>query len=123
MQPRPTRNNPIDTIGWDADIGRHGVAYTLADGSEGAVLWDHALSVAADPVYSARMREHAIRVQLADALDAATEGKSVREVARQLGTSVSQVQRLRGPSATLDGLVRALVMLGCEVNVRVRDAA
>jgi len=119
MQPRPTRRNPIEWIGWDKDIGRHGPAYRLADGSEGAVLWDQALSVADDPAYVARMQEHAMKARLVEALDNATEGTSVRELARKLNTSISQVQRLQGPSATLDGLVHALIVLGHDVHVQV----
>jgi hypothetical protein len=120
MQPRPTRSNPIVEIGWEPDVGRHGPAYELKDGQKGAVLWDHALSVNDDPDYRARVQEHRLRAELQGMLREAASGKSVRQLAKQLGTSTSQVVRLLDPDrgGSLDSLARALFKLGVDLEVR-----
>ena len=120
MQPRPTRANPIVEIGWDPDIGRHGPAYELKSGEQGAVLWDHALSVNEDPDYRARICEHRLRAELQKMLQQAAAGKSVRKLAEELGTSTSQVVRLLDPNrgGSLDALARALFKLGVTLEIR-----
>lgn len=120
MNPRPTVRNPIVAAAWDPDIGRNGVAYRLRNGREGVVVWDQALDANRDPEYLATMQLHRARAAAVTLLRRHTEGMSVREIAKRIGTSTSQVQRMLAgePTASLDAIIRALGLLGVEVEVR-----
>jgi len=124
LSPRPTRRNPIVRHYLDPEVGGQGVAFILKDGSEGVVLWDQALSVNNDPQYVAELQLYKTRMQAFDAFEKASEGRTTRELAKLLGTSTTQVQRIqhRSPRITLDSLVRALAKLGLEVDVKASAA-
>lgn len=82
--------------------------------------------VLSSPDAGAAMRENTLRRKIAAEFEAARleHGLSVRELAERMGTSVSQVQRLRheslGGSLTLRTLCRAAHVLGLAVTVNVR---
>lgn len=120
MDPRPTARNPIVGADWDPDIGHNGVAYRLRNGRVGMVVWDQALDANSDPEYVATMQVHRARASAVMLLRKHTEGMSVRQIAKRLGTSTSQVQRMLAgePKASLDAIIRALGLLGVEVEVR-----
>jgi predicted trehalose synthase len=95
MDPPPSRASDLVEVGFDREIGRHGIVYRLADGREGAVLWEYCLSYNADPAY---IQAALLRRLTAEASRAMAEaGLPKREAARRLGTSPAQVHRLLDP--------------------------
>lgn len=74
----------------------------------------------------AALRENTIRRKIAVEFEAArkAQGLSVRDLAKKMGTSVSQIERLRheelGGSLTLRTICKAAQVLGLAVTVNVR---
>lgn len=84
--------------------------------------------VLGSPDAGAALRENALRRKIAAAFEEArvAEGLSVRELAKKMDTSISQIQRLRhedlGGSLTLRTICRAAQVLGLSVSVNVRPS-
>jgi ribosome-binding protein aMBF1 (putative translation factor) len=82
--------------------------------------------VLADPVARAAAAENALRRKIGTAIETARAERrlSIRNLAKEIGTSVSQVQRLLhrevGGSLTLRTVVRAAQALDLVVDVRVQ---
>ena len=78
-----------------------------------------------DPIACAAARENDIRRRIGQAIEQARrkKGFSVRKLAKEIGTSLSQVQRLRhheyGGSLTLWTIVRACMALDLDFEVLV----
>jgi DNA-binding CsgD family transcriptional regulator len=96
-------------IGWDRDLGRHGVVYRLADGREGAVLWDHCLDYNADPAYVEAAMLRRLTEAATEALVAS--GLAKREIARRLGTSPAQLYRLLDPGNRKKSIAQMIALL------------
>ena len=123
MDPRPRRAADIEAIGFDRAIGRHGVVYRLANGREGAVLWDHCLDYNADPAYV----EQALLRQLTREARASfrASGLAKRDVARRLATSPTQLYRLLDLGQTkksVGQMVALLHVLGRRAEIVIRAA-
>lgn len=116
---RPTPKDPVVDVAPDPELGREGFTYRLASGAEGTVHIDHVLRQCRDPDYE---REEMLQALTVEALQAIrSSGRTKRGLARQLGTSLSQLARLLDAANTrksVDQMLRLLAALGRQVELR-----
>jgi predicted XRE-type DNA-binding protein len=94
----------------------------VEDGRNDSVHLDAVLDYNADPDYMKTVLLHRLTVEALKRME--SSGLSRREIMRRLGTSASQLYRLLDPTNTtksLGQLVDLLQILGCEVDVIVKD--
>lgn len=108
------------------DTETHGcaVGMRLHDGTEEYMPWDQPLALAQDPEFVLRTQLERVLAHIHQTL--ADKHISKRYLARQLGTSDNQIQRLLDPSSlnkNLTQLYRIARVLGIELEWRVHDAA
>ncbi len=122
MEPQPSSDDRVAEIEIDRELGREAVTYTLESGGEGFVHIDQALDYNADPAYLAELLVHRLTLEATRRIEEC--GLSRREIARRLGTSVPQLYRLLEPgrpSKSINQLVKLLNVLGCEVDLVLRE--
>jgi hypothetical protein len=93
-----------------------------ASGVEGSVHIDAVLEYNEDPSYLADLALYRLTQEARTRFE--ISGLSTREVARSLGTSPAQLYPLLDPtnySKSLRQLLWLLYLLGCDVDVEVRD--
>lgn len=120
--PRPTRDNPIVNLYIDPELGNEGFTYTLGSGEEGSVLLDYVFDYNEEPGYMRDLLLYNLTSQALDRLK--TTELSRREIIRRLGTSPAQFYRLidtTNYTKSLDKMVSLLQVLGCEVDLVVRE--
>jgi hypothetical protein len=120
--PVPGPEDRIEEVWIDPEVGREGFTYMLRSGAESTVLADHVLHYNDDPAYVAARLAHELSLEASRRWEEC--GLSVREVARRLGTSPSQIYRLLDPAVQDKGLGKLmglLHVLGAKVDVTVRD--
>jgi hypothetical protein len=120
--PGPSADDRIMDVFVDPEFGREAFTYRLASGAEGTVHIDSVLEYNEDPAYMADLALY----RLTQAAHAQLEksGLSVREVARSLGTSPTQLYRLLDTTnytKSLRQLMALLNLLGCDVDVAVKE--
>ncbi|MBL7033917.1 MAG: hypothetical protein ISR91_07195 [Candidatus Delongbacteria bacterium] len=119
----PTKENPVEKVWVDPDLGDEAFTFKLRDGVEESVHIDHVLEFNRDPQYVAELLLYKLSLEARKRVD--SSGMSNREVIRRLGTSASQYYRLLDPSNTkksVGQLLGLLQLLGCEVDIIVKDA-
>lgn len=126
LDPRPSQTDRIKEIYVDRELDHDGVTYFLESGQEGSVLLEHALSYNRDPAYVASILLYKLTSEANARLD--PSGLSRREIARKLGTSLSQLYRLLDASndkKSAGQMIQLLHVLGADVDVVIkpRDAA
>ena len=122
--PPPSPSDRVAEAWVDAEIGREGFTYTLESGREGTVHVDQVLEYAADPAYRTEMLLYSLTIEAQRRLEHSPLSR--RELIRRLRTSASQFYRLLDPANTrksLGQLVALLHLLGCQVDVVVRERA
>lgn len=120
--PGPTSEDPLAEVFIDDELGREGFTYTLASGRKGSVHIDHVLEYNEDPGYLRDLLLHRLTVEAKRCLGESALPR--REVIRRLGTSPAQFYRLidtANSSKSVDGVLDLLDVLGCEVELVVRD--
>ena len=120
--PAPSSTDRIAEVSVDPELGREGFTYRLASGDEGSVHIDAVLEYNEDPSYMAELTLYRLSEEARSRFEAS--GLSAREVSRWLGTSPTQLYRLLDPtnySKSLRQLISLLYVLGCEVDVEVRE--
>lgn len=121
-EPAPSTNDRLAEVFVDPELGREGFTFRLASGAEGSVHIDDVLEYNEDPAYMAELTMY--RLSQAARTKFEGSGLSSREVARWLGTSPAQLYRLLDPtnySKSLRQLFSLLYLLGCEVDIEVKD--
>ncbi len=106
----------------DPELGREGFTYRLASGAEGSVHLDAVLEYNEDPSYMAELTLYRLTVEAKERYE--SSGLSVREAARLLDTSPTQLYRLLDPTnyaKSLRQLLSLLYVLGAEVDFEVRN--
>jgi hypothetical protein len=106
----------------DEELGREGFTYELESGAEGSVHMDAVLEYNDDPGHLADLMIYRLTVEAQNRLE--DSPLSTREVARRLGTSLSQLYRLLDPTnyrKSVRQMASLLYILGCDVEVRVTD--
>ena len=123
-EPRPDASNKVVEVVVDRELASEAFTYKLASGAEGSVHLEQVLEYNRDP----RTLRDALLYKLS--LEAerrvAQIGQSRRELARRLGTSLSQLYRLLDPTNTkksIDPLVALLQVLDCSVDLVVGGGA
>lgn len=92
--PRPT--DPVAQVYVDAELGREGFTYRLASGAEGSVHLDSVLDVNSDPDYLARLEVYRLTLEAKRAFE--RSGLTIREAAKKLHTSPTQLYRVLDPT-------------------------
>jgi hypothetical protein len=122
LDPRPDRGNPIRQAFVDRELGREAVTYILESGTEGSIHIEQVLDYNEDPTYLGELLLYNLTREALSRIDEC--GLSRREISRRLGTSAPQLYRLLDPTNTrksLNQLVSLLQILGCDVDLVVRD--
>jgi len=120
--PRPTRDDAIVELFIDPEVGHEGFSYVLASGADGCVLLDWVFDDNEEPGYMRDLLLSNLTVQALKRLEATRISK--REIIRRLGTSPAQFYRLIDPTnyrKSVDKMLSLLQVLGCEVDLVVRD--
>ena len=120
--PPPTPEDCVTEFWIDDELAREGLTYRLASGREGIVLVDMALDYNREPRYMRDLLLYKLTLDAQKALVAS--GLSKREVMRRLGTSASQLYRLLDQtdySKSVDKMLELLSVLGCDVEMTVRQ--
>jgi predicted XRE-type DNA-binding protein len=120
--PVPNPTDPIVELYIDPELAREGFTYVLASGAEGSVMMDHVLDYNEEPGYMRDLLLHNLTCEALDRLE--TTSLSKREIIRRLGTSPAQFYRLIDPAnyrKSVDKMLALLQVLGCEVEVTVRE--
>jgi len=123
LSPAPTRQDRVVCAYVDPELGREGFTYELESGREGSVHVDALLEEHRDPAYMADLLAHELVVEARRRLE--STHLSRREICRRLGTSATQLYRLlgqRNANASVRQVLALLSVLGCEVELRTRDA-
>jgi len=120
--PSPSPTDPIVELYIDPELAREGFTYVLASGAEGSVMMDHVLDYNEKPGYMRDLLLHNLTCEALDRLE--TTSLSKREIIRRLGTSPAQFYRLLDTTnyrKSVDKMLALLQVLGCEVEVTVRE--
>lgn len=120
--PVPSATDRIEDVFVDPELGREGFSYRLHSGAEGSIHIDDVLEYNEDPSYMAELTLYRLTQEARKRYE--SSGLSAREVSRWLGTSPAQLYRLLDPtnySKSLRQLISLLYVLGCEVEVEVKD--
>jgi hypothetical protein len=120
--PAPTPSDRVAEVFVDPELDREGFTYRLDSGEEGSIHIDAVLEYNEDPSYMAELTLYRLTQEAKSRFE--TSGLSAREVSRWLGTSPTQLYRLLDPtnySKSVRQLISLLYVLGCEVDVEVKE--
>jgi len=120
--PQPSAADPIVELFVDPELADEGFTYVLASGAEGSLMLDNVLDYNEEPGYMRDLLLHNLTCEALDRLQ--TTPLSRREIIRRLGTSPAQFYRLIDPTnyrKSVDKLLVLLQVLGCEVDLVVRE--
>lgn len=106
---RPTAAEPVVDVFPDRELGNEAFTYRLDSGREDTVHLDAVLEVNQDPDYLQELLLHRLTVEALDGLEESGLGK--RQLARQLGTSPSQLYRLLDPENSGKSVGQMLALL------------
>jgi len=121
---KPSKNDPVEEIYVDEELGNEAFSYRLQSGAEGSVHIDHVLEYNQDPSYMRNLLLYQLTVEAERLVE--QSGLSKRELTRRMGTSASQFYRILDKTnyrKSLDQLVALLRFLDCDVEIRVRKRA
>jgi hypothetical protein len=120
--PAPSASDRIAEVFVDPELGREAFTFRLASGAEGSVHVDDVLEYNEDPSYMADLALYRLTLETRARFE--SSGLSIRQVARSLGTSPTQLYRLLDPTnyaKSLRQLVALLYLLGCDVDVEIKE--
>jgi hypothetical protein len=120
--PAPLPTDRVAEVFVDPELGNEGFTYRLDSGAEGSVHIDAVLEYNEDPSFMAELTLYRLTQDARKRFEAS--GLSAREVSRWLGTSPTQLYRLLDPtnySKSVRQLISLLYVLGCEVDVEVKE--
>lgn len=118
--PAPGADDRLVEVFVDPELDREAFTYRLESGTEGSVHVDSVLEFNEDPSHMADLVLYRLTQEARTRFE--SSGLSVREVARSLGTSPTQLYRLLDPTnyaKSLRQLMSLLHLLGCDVDVAV----
>jgi hypothetical protein len=120
--PSPSRDDRIEEVFVDPELGREGFTYRLESAAEGSVHIDTVLEFNHDPAYLADLALYRLTVQARERFE--DSPLSARQVAAMLGTSPSQLYRLLDPTnynKSLRQMIALLYYLGYDVDVEISE--
>lgn len=121
LRMEPSSEDPIEDVFVDPELGSEAFTYRLRSGKEDTVHLDAVLEAVKDPDHLQDLLLHRLAVEARKGLE--ESGLSKRQVARQLGTSPSQLYRLLDPAHRRHSIGQILALLdlvGKEVDISVR---
>jgi hypothetical protein len=121
-EPRPDSADKVADAYVDRELANEAFTYVLESGDEGSVHLDQVLEYNEDPTYLRDLLIYQLTVEAKKRVE--ESGLSRRELARRLKTSLPQLYRLLDPTNTrksMNQLVSLLQVLGCSIDVVVRD--
>lgn len=122
VDPEPSEADRVAVVHVDEELGREAFSYRLASGAEGTVHIDQVLDYHQDPGYMADLLLFKLTVEAQKRLD--RSGIGIRQLARQLKTSPSQLYRLLDTTnyrKSVRQILSLLHALDCEVDLVIRD--
>ena len=122
VDPEPSEADRVAVVHVDEELGREGFTYRPQSGAEGTVHVDQVLDYHQDPGYMADLLLYKLTVEAQKRLD--RSGIGIRQLARRLRTSPSQLYRLLDTTNYRKSVRQILSLLharDCEVDLVVRD--
>lgn len=122
LRVEPTRENRVAEVFVDPELGNQAFTYRLEGGEEDSIHVDAVLDYNRDPGHLTELLLYRLTLEAEKRIEAS--GLSHRELIRRLGTSASQLYRLLDTTNTTKSvgqMVALLDILGCDVDVVVRD--
>lgn len=119
--PKPGTRDRVESVWVDKELDKEAITYVLESGAEGSVHIEHVLEYNEDPRFLADLLTYKLSLEAQKYLEHSE--LSLRQLAKQLKTSVPQLYRLLDPSNTnksMSQLVTLLHILECDVDVIVR---
>lgn len=119
---KPSAEDPLVKVYVDPELGDEAFTYELESGREGTVHIDHVLDVNQDPSHLADLLLYRLTVEAQRRFEASSIG--VRQLARQLGTSPTQLYRLLDTTNYRKSVRKMLALLhalNCEVELVVHQ--
>lgn len=113
----PSPEDRITDVTVNHELGNEGFTYQLASGLEGTVHIDHVLDYNQDPNYLANLVLYKLTVEAQHRLE--KNPISLRQLARRLNTSPSQLYRLLDTTnckKSVRNMLNLLYALDCEVD-------
>jgi len=123
-KPQPSTDNRIEALFVDKELGNEAFTYILKSGEEGTIHIEQVLEYNNDPIYLADLLTYKLSLEAQKRLQSSE--LSLRQVAKQLKTSVPQLYRLLDPTNTrksMKQLVSLLHILNCDVDLVVKKKA
>ncbi|MGD8977982.1 MAG: helix-turn-helix transcriptional regulator [Gammaproteobacteria bacterium] len=123
LEIKPSKDDPIEHLYVDEEIGKEAFTYVLRSGWEGTVHIDHVLEYNQDPTYMRDSLLYQLTVEAGKRVKQC--GISKRELIRRLGTSPSQFYRILDTDnyrKSIDQVVALLHLLDCEIELSVRPS-
>ena len=121
LEVQPGREDPIDRVFVEKELGREGFTYVLESGREGTLHVEQVLDYNQDPSYLRDMLVYKLTIEAQRQVAASPLSK--REIIRRLGTSATQFYRLLDQAnykKSVDQILKLLNVLECDVDVVVR---
>lgn len=118
---RPTREDPLDSVAVDKELGREAFTYALVSGAEGTVHIDHVLHYNRDPHYLRDRLLYKLTLEAQHRVEKSPLSK--RELIRRLDTSATQFYRILDQTnykKSIDQVMALLHVLDCEVDLVVK---
>lgn len=114
----------IESARPDKETRGRSIVIQYGNGDEDVMPYDQPLAAVRDPEFILRRDLELITAQIRR--DVAAKGISLRYLARQLGTSDNQIQRLLNPgilNKNLGQLYKIAMLLGLKVEIKLGEAA
>ena len=121
LEVRPSRENPIQNVNVDHEVGNEAFTYELESGEEGTVHVDQVLEYNRDPTYMRDLLLYKLTLVAQEGVKRSPLSK--RELIGRLGTSPAQFYRLLDQTnykKSLDKLMSLLYVLDFEVDLIVK---
>jgi len=119
--PCPNSDNRLTEVFVDKELGNEAFTYVLESGEESSIYIEQILEYNEDPMYLADLLTYKLTVEAQDGIE--TSDLSMRQIAKQLKTSVPQLYRLLDPANTrksMSQLVALLHVLNCDVDLVIK---
>ncbi len=121
-EPSPHRENRVQEVFVDAELGNEAFTYILESGAEGTIHVEQVLEYNEDPTYLRDQLLYELTIEAQNRVEASRLSK--REIIRRLGTSASQFYRIMDPTnykKSVGQLLALLHILDCDVSVVVKS--
>jgi hypothetical protein len=121
LEVQPSREDPIERVFVDEELGKEAFTYELQSGQQGTIHVDHVLEYNRDPRYMRDLLLYKLTLVAQERVESSP--LSTRELIRRLGTSPAQFYRLLDQTnyaKSIDQLLALLSVLECDVDLVVK---